>query len=359
MNPQCTDENYELIEILIHNFCKIILTKKDNLNVDEAKKYIDSLTLEDITVLNTENPEKNQQIRTIVLKQVAEYISSFFQTPTPSFQRPFEFDSGGTYVSFCKICNEYYQETHQRNTLPTVLSFTLQYIQEMSEHYRIFGHFYEVHSQQTSNQIIEKMAKTAEEKANEVIKNVSEKTAKDAVEKSVDEKMEEVTTKISETSVTILGIFSGIVLTVVAGLFYSSSVLENINTANFFRLLAVAALVGLVCYHLLLVMFCFIEKFRKVSKDDTKNNIVGKPSIKVLSIFISIVLIVIFVVSCVLQFVFPNSGDVSPTNQQSIVNVDENQNMTHNETNVNSQNTVETETDIENDLKNASKNKRE
>jgi len=325
MDPQYMDENYEHIESLVERFCKIILTKKDKLNIDGAKKYIDSLTPEDITALNTEKPDENQQIRSIVLKQIAEYIQSYFQEPTPSFQRPFEFDSGGIYVAFCQTCSEYYQNNHQRNSLPSILKFTLQYIQEMSEHYRIFGHFYDVHSKQTSNQIVEQMAKTAEDKANAVIKNMTKESAEIEVQKSVEEKMIAVTTKISETSVTILGIFSGIVLTVVAGLFYSSSVLENINAANFFKLICTASLVGLVCHHLLVVMFRFIERIKSDEnkkdngKSDTKPN--GR---KDHTIFISIVLIVIFIITCVLQFIFPNNSDnsTSSTPIDSTVNVD-------------------------------------
>lgn len=87
--------------------------------------------------------------------------------------------------------------------------------------------------------------------------------ANTALQKQIDDandELKEQTNKLSETSVTILGMFTGIVLTVVAGLFYSSSVLENISNVNFYILMSAAALVGLVCMHLISAMFRFIVR---------------------------------------------------------------------------------------------------
>lgn len=94
----------------------------------------------------------------------------------------------------------------------------------------------------------------------EEAKGAAKEAAEEATQNAIESKMTEVTKHISESSVTILGIFSGIVLTVVAGLFYSSSVLESVKEADFFRLMFISALIGLVCFGLIVVMFRFIEK---------------------------------------------------------------------------------------------------
>lgn len=213
-----------------------------------------------------------------------------------SFKRPFEFDSGGTYISFCKSCEEYYENKHQRHSFPPVLKFTLQYIQEISEHYRIFGHFYDIRSEQTSNSIVRKMAVTAEVKASEVVQKVTQEVADkivvDKVDTAVENKMVDVASKISESSVTILGIFAGIVLTVVAGLFYSSSVLESINTADFYKLLCISSLVGLVCLHLIVAMFRFVARIGEKSEK------------KFFSDWVIIVITVILIIIMAVSFIF-------------------------------------------------------
>ena len=116
--------------------------------------------------------------------------------------------------------------------------------------------------------------------------------------------MAKISHKVSETSVTILGIFSGIVLAVVAGLFYSSSVLENINASNFYRLLCISALIGLVCLHLFIAMFRFIAV---LGEKDIKKLLSDKTIL-----FISILLIVVMLTGFILQFVFP--PEISPEN---------------------------------------------
>lgn len=118
-------------------------------------------------------------------------------------------------------------------------------------------------------------------------KNLAEKSAGKAVRKavddqfiekqlrkSIDKEIDKVKLRLTENSVTILGIFSGIVLTVVAGLFYSSSVLDNINSANFYKLLSLSAAIGIVCISLITIMFNFVYRLNHISEpteDKDKN----------------------------------------------------------------------------------------
>lgn len=61
---------------------------------------------------------------------------------------------------------------------------------------------------------------------------------------------------------------AGIVLTIVAGLFYSSSVIESLSNANFYRAISTSALVGVVCFDLIALMFSYIER---IKNSDTVN----------------------------------------------------------------------------------------
>lgn len=132
--------------------------------------------------------------------------------------------------------------------------------------------------------------------------------------------MAEVSTKASETSVTILGMFSCIVLTVVAGLFYSSSVIANISSDNFIELIAAASIVGLVCIDMISIMFIFIEKNRGSTKTSAGAKTSELPkiptSVNLLIIGVNVILVLSFIFSCYCHFA--NTGD---TVQQSDSNV--------------------------------------
>jgi len=319
----CEEENYDRIEQLIDEFCSIILTKKDSLDetdIQKAKQYIDSLSPEDTSNLNVREAKTNPKIRSFVLKKIARYIKSYYQDSefeAHQFKRPFEFDALGSYASFCEQCKEYYQTKNLRHPFPTVLDFTIDYIQEISEHYRVFVHFYDIRSAQTSGSTLRKMEKSAESKAADAVQKITEKVVDSKVEDAVKSQMHRVTSRMSETSVTILGIFSGIVLSIVTGLFYFSSVIESINSANFYRLFSISALVGLVCLVFMTTMFRFIAK------------IGGKEDMKFFSdntvMFVCIVLILVMVAGFILQFVCPDSDtNISQTNVDSNVTIDVN-----------------------------------
>ena len=305
MGNICTKEIYRHIEDLITSFCEIVLTKKDELDFEAAKQFVNSLSKDDKVALNFDGPENDSTIRLIIQFRITKYLQSYGDfAASNSVKRPFEFDSGGKYKAFCESCKNFYKEQNSGANLPSVIDFTLKYIQEMSEHYRIFGCFYDIRSKETSYSILEDVAGVAEEKARIAVQGATEESARKAVEIEIDKKMNDVTKNISETSVTILGIFAGIVLTVVAGLFYSSSVLDNINAANFCRLISISALVGFVCYSLIALMFRYIERL-KYDKDKT-------PRFSKLTTGISITLLLIMLIFGGLQYCdFNNPQDTS------------------------------------------------
>ena len=115
----------------------------------------------------------------------------------------------------------------------------------------------------------------------------------------------------SERNVTILSIFAGIVLTVVAGLIYSSSLLNNIQESNFYRLVSLAALVGLVCYNLIGIMYLFIE--RRIPR---KESIFSK-----LTIGVSATLLIITILfACLQGYCDVNDRDQSEHNSDNETN---------------------------------------
>lgn len=112
---------------------------------------------------------------------------------------------------------------------------------------------------------------------------------------------DEASKKITDTTVTVLGMFTGIVITIVAGILFASSVLGNVAESNFFRLICAASLVGLICFHLIALMFRFIDKFR----DRKSTSIRLSPT----SILVSSFLLIVFVATFIMQIIFPVKCD--------------------------------------------------
>ncbi len=83
--------------------------------------------------------------------------------------------------------------------------------------------------------------------------------------------------------ITILGIFASIVLTFVAGLIFSTSVLSNIDKANAYRLVFVMTFIALFFGNILYLLFSFLSKISlsKEKKDkeekDKEENFCKKP----------------------------------------------------------------------------------
>lgn len=333
---------FNSIEPLISELCKIILTDKDCFDSDAVKSYIKKLSEDEITFISSVKKNDENVINSILFIIITDYLKSYsVKTSGNKQESPFVFDSAGNYGRFV----EYFKRTYQDvigGKFPFFFICIFAYIQNTSEHFRLFEKFYEIRSSETYKTVvsdakkeankavsdgisdtlhkaigsIDKSAKEAELRAKEArfqaesaerqakkAEQQAQDAAKDAVAIAVDNKMTEVSTKVSENSVTILGIFAGIVLTVVAGLFYSSSVLESVNSASFFRLTSVASLVGLVCYHLIALMFRSIEKIKNSQMDVSKLNGIDK--------IISAFLIAVIVITGILQFVFPIKNEVN------------------------------------------------
>lgn len=141
----------------------------------------------------------------------------------------------------------------------------------------------------------ESAKKAAKKSAGEAVKlAVNDQFIEKQLRKSIDKEIDKVKLRLTENSVTILGIFSGIVLTVVAGLFYSSSVLDNINSANFYKLLSLSAAVGIVCISLITIMFKFISRFNHISEEtEDKDKCKDKIKHKLLASDVTFIIVIL------------------------------------------------------------------
>lgn len=176
------NNNIKKVEPLINNFCKIILTDNDCLNHKQAEEYIDSLNDLDKSNLNIINQsEADKQICSIVLIQIMSYLQGF-QTGDAKGKigSPFQFDSGGSFRLYRKHFESYYASKNNNVRIPYVYDVIFNYIQETSDHYRIFEQFYAVRAIETSNAILLQTQVQAEK----AVKSGVEKASEDAAQKA-------------------------------------------------------------------------------------------------------------------------------------------------------------------------------
>lgn len=322
------------INQLVFDLCKIILIKGDTPDYQAIDEYVKKLTDKEKVILNENSSDScKQDVIGIVQKELYSYIGEF-SSPN-EVGTPFAFDTMGNYQQFRNIfLNAYKRESNNSACPPAIFEYIFTYIKATSEQFRLFEIFYansqtqlgvmiSEKAQEFANDSFKKLAESAALQATEETKKIAEeikidaKVAERQVEIAVEKVKESVQAEIpnvikttSEHSVAILGIFAGIVLAVVAGLFYSSSVIDNINSANFYKLLCISALVGFVSLFLVVATFRFVAKL--AGKDDTKFFSNG------LIVFVSIVLLVVMLSGFVLQFIFPTQNSTEDVEESQI-----------------------------------------
>lgn len=256
-----TADDFDLVEDVVLKLCDSILTKGDEINKEEFFNYLNQ---EKVDVLNKNYENLKPKIDLIVTKKVADYIQEFEPQLSDIKQQikdPFEFAGGGEYINFCSEIEQHFLDKYKQD-IPHALRFALDAVRDVSKTYRVFKSFYDVRSKQTANQVLKDMETSAKKIAEKGINKKVEKFSKkiDDKTKEVDKKIKEVPQKVSENGVTILGIFSGIILAMVGGMFYSAKVLESIASVNALKLVCISSVIGFVCLNLFLMMFYFISK---------------------------------------------------------------------------------------------------
>ena len=104
----------------------------------------------------------------------------------------------------------------------------------------------------------------------EIARRIEEKNSKTGEEL---EQLSEKAANMQKDYITILGIFSSIVITFVAGMVFSSSVLSNIDKASIYRLTFVMLMVALMLFNLLNLLLDFIRRVnqRRVATRSNEN----------------------------------------------------------------------------------------
>ena len=316
-NRKSTSPDNRGLESLIEDLCKIILIEEDHPNFEAAQNYISNLKNEEIIIINEHSkPNYRLKVREHVENHISRYLDGYYTKN--KIGAPFDFDSGQAYQEYRNRFIDEYKNRSNNADLPDFFEYVFDCIKESSEQYRHFDNFYKIRQnlilsqvdqtmQNSMNSIINESVKQATKLAEEHAKTAAEKAekaalnAESAANKAVSEEMNRVSRTVSETTVTVLGIFAAIILTIVAGLIYSSSIINNMNSANFYRLIAVGALVGFVCFNLIAVMLRFISKYRHTPEG--KENEADKNSgYSKMMFFVSCSLLVIFIVFTILQF---------------------------------------------------------
>lgn len=135
-----------------------------------------------------------------------------------------------------------------------------------------------------------------ESKIDDFNQRISE-TSKD-IDGKFETKLEDVkraSDKMKSEYISILGIFSSIVLAFVGGMAFSTSVLENINKASIYRLVLVAFIVGIVFFNIICVLMEFIKR---IHENTTPKNINELLKDNLLWIVVNVILIAGIIFMC-------------------------------------------------------------
>lgn len=306
------------ITTLIKDFCDNILTYAEFIDPINGERYIKNLKDEEKRLLlEVSNDEKIEDIRSIVINCIQNYVTSY--SGISSIYTPFAFDNSHNFQDYRKKFIENYKQENN-STMPKAFDYAFDCIKDASENFRFFESFFVSRKYEISIEIDQNLKNSVGEKVNNELQNQIEaaiikattqaelaaQTAKESAEKAVkiavNDKMADINKNVSETSVTILGIFAAIVLTVVAGLFYSSSVISNIVCADTFELISIGSLVGVVCVDLISSLFYFIGKIKEL---------LLSPNFKKFIIALNIVFLIFVATFGILSFMFEEKNSLN------------------------------------------------
>ena len=136
---------------------------------------------------------------------------------------------------------------------------------------------------------LEEFGKVIKENTNKSIELYDQTEALDKKIKGAEEEIKKVENrsakKMTEASVTVLGIFSAVILTFNGALSLSASVLQNINGASVYRLLLISLVIGLISFNLIFALFHYLNVFRNKLSGREEEKHLKKQGHKSLRIF--------------------------------------------------------------------------
>lgn len=134
------------------------------------------------------------------------------------------------------------------------------------------------------------------------------KTASDNADKATDK-----LNGMQKDYITILGIFAAIILAFVSGLVFSNSVLQNMDKASIYRIIAVISLIAIFIVNILNSLFSFIKQIH-YGKDDESSKF------KPLNLFNIIMLLIIILIGVAWYFGHPYEHKTT-TNSTTTINI--------------------------------------
>lgn len=107
-----------------------------------------------------------------------------------------------------------------------------------------------------STELMREIEKTAEPLQNKISE------LREELQSTVNTATNDIIKKAHETNITILGIFSAVVLTVAGGFSLSSAALKNLSSASVYRVLAAIFSLGLIFINILAILITYLERVR-------------------------------------------------------------------------------------------------
>lgn len=201
------------------NISSTIYAEKEKADIECQKKNTDN---EQLDVLADNNDKLH------------EYVISYFQAKENNAEQ----DNEKILVKFQKLYDHINLEVVRLKNYDDQIKRAIERIKESNA--------------DTQRQINEFNGKI-EEKSREI---------DNALQKKLDDVQEE-SKKMRAEYISILGIFSSIVLAFVGGMTFSTSVLENINKASAYRVVLISLIIGLVFFNIIWILLDFIKSMHE------------------------------------------------------------------------------------------------
>lgn len=262
----------------IVNLCSLIFVYEEDLLVSgkdlnsSTRAFIDKNFAVFNDIANNNIPE--DELIAIICEQHKRYCTAWDNTKVAPYAFLEHFDE------YRGKFREYWIKDGK--SFPSLLDFMFDKINSLGEEFILIKSYvtgYITKSMSNLKNDIEKEISDVTKTTQNAVRKIQSKSDKtiNQFNEKIDNAEKNLSNKLAETSVTVLGIFSGIAITIVAGLTFSASVLQNINSTSIYRLIIVSSIIGFVCFNMIGVMFHFIDKYR-ASPTKTKNNKNNKSS---------------------------------------------------------------------------------
>lgn len=269
---------------LIREFCNCVL------NIDKDSPDFEGLEKCDKDFCDTysckfndlKNTKLNSSLVQVQVRQACDdYCKKMFDTK----KTPYIFYNKQFNMNYINSINEYCQKYNVElpEELSTVLELiSLECIEFQNNNMQILDVIAaDIQLQTTRNQAAIDDLITDIDEAKKQLGDIND------IISEYDKKLIESERKTHESNVTILGIFSAVVLVFNGTLAFSSSILQNLNSSSIYRIVFCSLIIGLVLINVLYGLFYYI------------NGIVKKDKQKLKPFWISNIIIILMIIACI------------------------------------------------------------